>query len=426
MRSELTAIDNFVDTIIDPDKHLSRYPLNKVSSAIARQVITQVSSAYSEDLAVNLYVTNDPEYPVALSTRAEKEYLANTHPFFVINQPVRTYSNLNTAVYAPITFGNQLLFNSPVKFADGTLRPGYHMDVSSSNLSYTVTHGAGLVGTLTTWQRTSAGNYSEVATTIFAPNISITVSVPSGSTAHGFYYNFSQNTVDRLVIASSANTNSVIKIGNHASFATKIPIPDLATMQMRQARVIGLKSHVKYEGEALHNAGRIASAQFPPGVYPGQFKGSNAYEQIKNARIRQSYFGRFDKGAVSRYLPPNEDSFLLGPEPKRYGEDGFIVMSWYSQEDFLQPYEITVTLAIEFTSPSTAFDLSYPRFTELEYVNHAHRVLSTMCLHTENPLHDLVKNLWDDLKKHAKAVVNDPDAWFTIAKVVGSAAAFAL
>lgn len=420
--SELQALDEFVDTVIDPDKHLNRYPLNRVDSAVARQVINVIGNTYSDENSVNLYVTNDPEYPAAISVRASKNYPVNTHPSLVITQPVSTYGNLSTPVYSPIILDNTLLFNAPVSFGDGSTRPGYHMSVTGAALSFTVSHSAGLTGTFTTWHRTPADTYVSVDSTVSANIFVTTAVVPTNATAFGFYYNFSQNTVDRLVIATAKNTASEISIGNHASYAIKMAIPDLQTMRVRQARTLGIKSHVCFEGEALHNAGRIASAQFPPGVYPGQYAGKNAYEQIKTARLRQSYWGRFDKGAVSRFLPPSEDSFKLGPEPKRYGEDGFIVMSWYCAPGYPQPYEVTITLAIEFTTPSTAFQLAFPHFSEVEFVNHAHRILSVMCLHTENPLHDLIKNLWDDLKRQAKKVVTSPDAWFTIAKVAGAAA----
>lgn len=420
-RAELLAVDSFVSSVIDPDKHHARYPLGKTQTAVAGQVISIIGDGYSEEGFCNLYATNDPEYPVAISALASKTYPASAHPPLTIVQPIEAYGNHNTSVYAPITIEQTLVFNAPVKFSDGTTSPGYHVTINTNTLAFIVFHGAGIQGKFRAWHRTGNAKVYITDVTISPTSVTSALNIPSGCTAFGFEYQFNTNVLDRFVYTTGYNTNSEIVIGNHASYAVKKAIPDLDTLRMRQARVIGLKSHVKFDGADLYNAGRIATAQFPPGVYPGQFKGSNAYEQIVNSRVKASYHGRFDKGAVSRFIAPNEECYLLSSEPSRFGEDGFIVMSWSSLIGFPQPYEITVSLSLEFTSSSTAYSFSAPDFTEREYMNHAFRVLSTMNCHTENPLHDLVKNLWDKLKKQAKRVVNSPEAWFTIADVVGTA-----
>lgn len=419
-KSELQALDEFVETIIDPDKHLARYPLNKVETAVCRQNISFTGQSYSDDGSVNVYVTNDPEYPIAVSTLAAKTYNSGNHPNIVITQPVNSYGNVTQNIYAPLVIDNTLLFNAPVNFADGTTRPGYHLTVASAPLVFTVFHGPGLVGQFNSWWRKGDGTLGTASYSINSFAVSSSVPIAVNSTAFGFDYSFLQNTVDRFTIVVGPNTDAGFTIGNHASYATKRAIPDLNTMRARQARVIGLKTHVCFEGADLYNAGRIASAQFPPGVYPGMYAGRNAYEQIRNSRMKQSYWGRFDKGAVSRFVPPQEDSFLIGPDPKRFGEDGFIVMSWYSQAGEPQPYEVNVAVAIEFTTPSTAFETKLPHFSKLEFVNHSQRILAVMCMHTENPLHDLVRTLWDKLKGKAKEVVTSPGTWFTIADLASA------
>lgn len=394
--------------------------MNKVETAVCRQNISFTGQTYSEDGSVNVYVTNDPEYPIAVSTLASKTYASGNHPNLVIVQPINSYGNVVQNIYSPITIGNTLIFNAPVNFVDGSTRPGYHLTVTSAPLTFTVYHGPGLVGNFNTWWRKADGSLGTTSYSINSTGVTATVLIAVNSTAFGFDYSFEQNTVDRFTIVLPPNTDSGFTIGNHASYATKKAIPDLNTMRARQARVIGLKTHVCFEGADLYNAGRIASAQFPPGVYPGMYAGRNAYEQIQNSRMKQSYWGRFDKGAVSRFVPPQEDSFLIGPNPKRFGEDGFIVMSWYSQADAPQPYEVRISVAIEFTTPSTAFETKLPHFSKIEYINHSQRILAVMCMHTENPLHDLLRSLWDKLKGKAKEVVTSPETWFTIADLAST------
>lgn len=420
-KAELLAVDKFVSSILDPDECLARYPLGKTRTATAGQVISIIGDTYSAEGFVNLYVTNDPEYPVAISALTAKTYTAGTHPALTIVQPIEAYGNQSSSVYAPLTIDQTLVFNAPVSFADGSNAPGYHITINTSSLSFTVFHGAGLTGKLRAWHRTGGAKVYITDVNIIPTNVTSVLSIPSGSTGFGFEYVFNTNVLDRFVYTTTFNTGSEVVIGNHASYAVKKSIPDLDTLRMRQSRVIGLKSHIKFDGADLYNAGRIASAQFPPGVYPGQFKGSNAYEQIINSRVKSSYHGRFDKGAVSRFIAPHEESYLLTSEPSRFGEDGFIVMTFSSLIATPQPYEITVSVSLEFTSSSTAYPLSNPDFAQREMVNHAFRVLSTMNLHTENPLHEYVKKLWDKLKKSAKKVVTNPEAWYTIADVVGTA-----
>lgn len=420
-KAELLAVDNFVSSILDPDECQARYPLGKTKTAVAGQVISIIGSEFSSEGFCNLYVTNDPEYPIAMSALTSKTYATYTHPALTIIQPVEAYGNRTSTVYAPITIDQTLVFNAPVSFSDGTSAPGYHITINTAGLQFTVFHGAGLSGLLRAWHRTGNAKVYITNVAILPITVTSTLTIPSGSTGFGFEYVFSTNVLDRLVFTSNVSTATEVVIGNHASYAVKKPIPDLDTLRMRQARVIGLKSHVKFDGADLYNAGRIASAQFPPGVYPGQFRGSNAYEQIINSRVKSSYHGRFDKGAVSRFVAPHEESYLLTSAPSRFGEDGFIVMTWSSLLGNPQPYEITVSVSLEFTSSSTAYSFESPEFTQREIMNHAFRILSTMNLHTENPMHELVKKLWDKLKRSAKKVVTNPQAWFTIADIVGSA-----
>ena len=122
------------------------------------------------------------------------------------------------------------------------------------------------------------------------------------------------------------------------------------------------------------------------------------------------------------FVPPSEQAYLLSAAPKRYGEDGFAVASWYSMPLQPQAYGIYLDIAVEFTTSSTAFDLKLPSYSEVEMVSEAMRVLNSMCVHTENPMHEMLSVLWDKVKHKARKIVTNPDTWFTIADVVGTAA----
>lgn len=416
----LENVNSFAKCLLDPEKHVFRYPQNKFETNIAKQRICFLGNTYSDEGSVNVYATNDPEYPIAVSALTSKNYPANTHPAFVITQPIDVLGGTQTRVYAALQIEQALLFNAPVAFNDGTTLPGYHMSVTGAALSLTVTHGPGISGTWTTWHRL-AGAVVNVNTTINPSSLVSTVSIPSGATAFGFSFVLSENAVDRYTIASSANTASVIDIGNHASYAYKKSIPDLVSMSIRHARVLGLRVWIEFQGSDLNNGGRIATAQFPPGVHPGQYPGRNAYEQILNSRLRQSYHGHIKNGACFLYLAPDEKSYSLQSPGKKYGEDGFAVASWYSVVGTPQPYAVFVDLVIEFTSSSTAFDSRMPAYADMEYVTEAMRTLSCIQLHTENPLHEHIMKLWEKVKGKAHQAIMNPSTWFTIAEVVGGA-----
>lgn len=380
-----------------------------------------IGNTYADEGNCNLYVTNDPEYPLAVSVRAAKTYLVNTHPALTITQPVEVLGGYETKIYAPIVIDKTLLFNAPVSFQDGTYDPGYHFTVNTQNLNFTVFHGPGMSGTFTWWHR--AGNVKvSTPVTLIPTSTSFSFNYPTGSTALGFSFVLSDNTVDRFVITTTRLTGSEIVIGNHASYAQKYAIPALDNLAIRHARAIGLRAWVEFQGADLYNGGRIATCQFPPGVYPGMYPGANAYEQILNSRTRQSYHGPVKKGACFVFVPPSEQSYLLTSPPKRYGEDGFAIATWYSMPGTPQAYGIYLDMVLEYTTSSTAFDLKPPSYSELEMVSEAMRVISAMCVHTENPMHEFLSVLWDKIKHKARKIVTDPNSWYTIAEVVGTAA----
>lgn len=419
---ELESANSFAKCIIDPSKHMSRYPLNKTETGLCRQRISVIGNSYADEGNCNLYVTNDPEYPLAVSARSAKTYLANTHPALTITQPVEVLGGQEAKIYAPIVMDKTLLFNSPVLFADGSTSPGYHFTVNSVVLTFSVFHGPGMSGTFTWWHRTAGGVKTSSSVTLIPTSTSFTFNYPTSSTALGFEFVLSDNTVDRFVITSTRLTGSEVVIGNHASYAVKYAIPALDNLALRHARAIGIRAWVEFQGADLYNGGRIATCQFPPGVYPGMYPGANAYEQILNSRCRQSYHGPVKNGACFVFVPPTEESYLLTSAPKRYGEDGYGLATWYSMPGNPQAYAIYLDIVLEYTTSSTAFDLKLPSYSELEMVSEAMRVLSSMCVHTENPMHEFLSVLWDKVKHKARQIVTDPSSWFTIAEVVGTAA----
>lgn len=420
-QKELESANAFAKCIIDPSKTSTRFPLNKCDSGLCRQRISVIGNNYCDDGSCNLYVTNDPEYPLAVSVRAPKVYLANTHPALTITQPVEVLGGAETKIYAPIIMDKTVLFNAPVTFADGSSSPGYHFTINTAALSFTVFHGPGMSGSFTWWHRTANVKVPTVVQLIPTAT-SFLFNYPVNATALGFEFVLSDTTVDRFVITTTKNTGTEVVIGNHPSYAQKYAIPSLNSLGLRHGRTIGLRTWVEFQGSDIQNGGRIASAQFPPGVYPGMYDGANAYEQILNSRVRQSYHGHVKNGACFVFVPPSEQSFYLLSAPKRYGEDGFAMATWYSVTGNPQPYAIFVDIVLEFTTSSTAFDLQPPSYSELEMVSEAMRVLESMCCHTENPMHEMLSVLWDKLKHKARKIVTDPHSWYTIAEVVGTAA----
>lgn len=426
-RSFNKHVDAFINTVLDPDNALLvGYPGNTFSTQVSPQKISiqPADNLYCAEGDVSLYVTDNPEVPVAFSNRASVAYTSPNSPAWSITQLVEVTTTKNVPVIYPISFTNEFaLFAAPVTFTNVDPKPGYHVAISANAMAVSVTFPVGNMGKVEHWHRDAGGLYVEQHSDLLMNDSNKQFSIPAGATAFGFIITLTHTSVARFVFTSNGGGAHGMTFGNHSSFCRKYAIPDLSNMKIERARLLGAKTWIKYLGNDLNNAGRLVAAQMPPGTFPAQFRGATLGDQIVTSKVKGLYDGAFKDGCVSRYVAPCPQNYELNAPPSLFGANGILVHNWNSDIGNPQRYRITVDLALEYTSPLTFITRAMPPFARPGELATAIELLNKMQVITENPSHDLVTRLWDKLKHAAAAVAASPKVWYTIAEVGGAALA---
>lgn len=417
-------VDNFVNSVLDPDKTQHGYPGNSYATLTSPQVISISGQTYSDDGDVSLYVSANPEIPAAFSARESRHFGASEAPVTMVHQPIEIISVGRIAFVYPLSIGTEfVLFAAPVTSTNVPPFPGYHATISLNSCQFRASYEYGTWGVLSVLTRNTPGAVTAQQIDIEPSTDQVLFNLPNGTTAFGFVFESHTTTVGRIILSTNGGGSHGITFGNHSSFCRLYPIPDRGGMDIQRARLIGAKTWIKYLGSSLENAGRIAAAQFPPGTYPTMFRGTNTYEQIISANIRGVHDGSFKEGCVSRYIQPNMQDYELNSAPSRFGESGIIVHTWSSDPLHPQPYRITIHLCIEYTSKLTFVKREQPPWASPNELSAAVEILNRMQVITENPSHDYVVKLWNKLKRSAYSVATSPKTWHTIAEVGGAALA---
>lgn len=428
-RSFNKHVDAFINTVLDPDNALLvGYPGNTYSTQVSPQKISiqpLEGELYSEDGDVSLYVTDNPEVPVAFSNRASVTYASQNSPAWSITQLIEVTTTKSLPVVYPISFTNEFaLFAAPVSFTNAVSPlTGYHVAVTTNPMSVNISFPVGNMGKIEYWHRNTAGAYVEQHTDLLMSDNNKQIQIPVNSTAFGFIITLTHTSVARFVFSSNGGGTHGMTFGNHSSFCRKYPIPDLASMKIERARLLGAKTWIKYLGNDMNNGGRMVAAQMPPGTFPTQYRGATLGDQIVSSKVKGLYDGAFKDGCVSRFVAPTPQDYELNAPPSLFGANGILVHNWNSDSVNQQRYRITVDIALEYTSPLTFIARQMPAFARPGELATAIELLNKMQVITENPNHDLVTRLWDKLKHAASAVAASPKVWYTIAEVGGAALA---
>lgn len=147
------------------------------------------------------------------------------------------------------------------------------------------------------------------------------------------------------------------------------------------------------------------------------FPGDSTYAQILSSGIALKHVGHFKEGCVARYILPLAADYSLSSLPKRYGENGYTVINWSSSSTIPQPYTITSTVLVEFTTHLTFVVRSMPAFAEPNQIADAVAILNRMQQISDNPVHELISKLWDKLKVKAGKVLTSRETWYTLAEL---------
>lgn len=409
-------VDKFAKSLMDPDLHYAQFPGNPFPTTVARQQITIRGNTYSADGDVSCYISNDGLTPICFSTRAALQATTGTASSMIWTQPVSPTAGSEVLV-EPMQYGsNHVLFSHPVTFSNASTRPGYHFSVSVQTLTVTVNTGLGMDGSFDWWYRN--GTVHTSASTSFSPSTaSYNISIPIGSTAFGGSFTINNANGNAILLTTVKNPTAEITFGNHSSFTLRYAIPDRAAMQLERGRILGNKVWVKYDGGQFNNEGALAAAQFPPGVNPSMFPGDSTYAQILSSGIALKHVGHFKEGCVARYILPLAADYSLSSLPKRYGENGYTVINWSSSSTIPQPYTITSTVLVEFTTHLTFVVRSMPAFAEPNQIADAVAILNRMQQISDNPVHELISKLWDKLKIKAGKVLTSRETWYTLAEL---------
>lgn len=408
--------DAFVKSLIDPDILLGQYPGNTFPTTVARQQIVVSGNTYSSDGDCNIYQSNDGLAPMCVSNRASLVVSAGSALSMTLTQPVSASAGQEPVV-EPIQYGgNYVLFSHPVTFSNNTARPGYHFEVSTAPLTVTVTTGFGMVGTVQWWHR--AGTvYTPDVLYIVASSSQYNLSIPTGSTAFGATITISQANGVPVLFTTAQNPTAALTFGNHASFTQRYTIPDRLAMSLERGRLLGNKVFLKYDGDNFNNGGGLAAAQFPPGTNPSQFPGSTTYAQILASGIPLLHSGHFKDGCVSRFIQPQAADYALSSTPLRFGANGYTVINWRSSSVSPQPYTITCTVNVEFTSHLTFITKVMPAFAEPNMIADALAVSNRIQMISENPLHGWITKLWDKAKSEVGHILTSRGTWLTLADI---------
>lgn len=409
-------VNSFVNSLIDPDISLCQFPGNTFDTTVSKQIITIKGNTYSSDGSVSCYISNDGLTPICFSYLDTLIATTGTAQSMILSQPVSPASGTEYLV-EPIQYGSShVLFSHPVSFTNASTRPGYHFSVTVQTLTVTVNTGLGMEGTFNWWHR--AGMIHQSATvSINASQSSYNITIPVGSTAFGGSFEISNANGQTILLTTPRNPTSEITFGNHSSFCLRYAIPDRANMNLERARLLGNKAWVKYDGNSVDNEGALAAAQFPPGVNPSMFPGDSTYAQILNSGIPLKHSGHFKDGCVARFVQPLSTDYSLTSRPKRYGENGYTVITWSSSSLKPQPYTITSSVSVEFTSHLLFIPRVRPGYAEPDMIADAIAIVNQMQLISDNPVHELIRSLWDKLKKEAGHILTSRDTWYTLASM---------
>lgn len=418
-------VDKLAQTILDPARSQTRCPLNLGDTSIATSQISvkgKGSAGYSADGDCNLYLFGNGEVPGYISKCASADFSGGgTAPPFTSEMAVEGAVGTAFEYQAPLFFaGADALFPAKVDFSAGSPAVGFHLEVTAAAMQVTLAHERGILGQLTWWHRTSAGAKS-TSTSAFDPlNQTATYSVPAGATAFGLLITPFAPLAAEFQLLQPGGGSHGIKIGNHASYATRLVIPDVASIKIRRARAIGLSALLQFRGSLINAEGSVGIAQFQPGVYPTQFDGKSLYDQIVTSRTRNTYTGHIKDGGRGVFIGPNPDFYTMTQPAPRYGGAGMLAMTWNSNPAAPQNWNLLVDVVTEYTTSLAFPDKKPADFATYNQVQVMLSDLNRMQVNTQNDAHDFVLKLWDKLKRTAVEVATNPKTWYSIAEVGGT------
>lgn len=417
------SADAFARCILDPKHQLSRYPGNNLDTSISHLPFIvdsqETASPFTDDGAVNLYLTGNALEPAFISARSVT-VLAPAVNAMRGSQSFSAEVTGDVPFLAPIFLGD----NRTALFSDAvsgtvTTRPGYRATVSTAAMTLTVTHPAGLMGSIKYWSRNAALAFTDFAVNITATNTSTNLSIPDGSTAFGLSLASTLPFSGTLTLLANGSGAHTLTVGNHANHCKSLK-PDYSPMKVKRARTIGLSAWLRYDGSSLQNSGRTAAVQLSPGVYPTEFPGKTLNQQIMNSGLRGVYTGHFKEGIHAKYIQNAPENYILLDS---ISVTGLLCMTWTSDLADPQPWTLMCDQVVEFTTDDESRERELARFASPGELAVVIADLNRMQLITSNDAHDYVIKLWNKLKRSAIAVAKSPETWHTIAEVGAGAAA---
>lgn len=380
---------------------------------------SESASQFTDDGAVNLYMTGNALEPAFISARS----VTVLNPAVNAMRGSQNFTAEATGevpFLAPIFLGDNktALFSDAVSGTVST-RPGYRCTVSTAAMSLTCAHPSGLMGQIRYWSRNNALVFTDYIVNVIPTNTTTTLSIPDGSTAFGFSLFTTLPFTGTLTILANGSGAHTLTIGNHANHCKSLK-PDYSPMKVKRARTIGLSAWLRYDGSSLNNSGKTAAVQLSPGVYPTEFPGKTLNQQIMNSGLRGVYTGHFKEGIHAKYIQNAAENYLLLDS---ISTTGLLCMTWTSDPVDPQPWTLMCDQVVEFTTDDESRERELARFASPGELAVVIADLNRMQLITSNDAHDYVIKLWNKLKRSAIAVAKSPKTWHTIAEVGAGAAA---